>query len=595
MRLSFYEGFMTRTKIICTIGPSVNSLDSILRLIASGMNVARLNFSHGTHQEHRHVIELLKEARKIAQVPLAIMLDTKGPEIRLGKVKRGGVELQAGHRLWLVKEVVEGDEKKVHIVPSFVLDSLPVGTRVLIDNGYIASHVIETSEEGVLIEIENPGVIHSSKGVNIPNVDLALPSLTETDLADIRFGLSQDIDCIAVSFVRSAEAILSIKKLLMDEKSPDVQVIAKIENHAGIHNFDSILQVADGIMIARGDLGVEVPLSQVPRLQKMMIRKSYLIGKPAITATQMLESMIHNPRPTRAEVSDVANAIHDSSSAVMLSGETAIGKYPFEACEIMKSIIVEAEDDFNYSAFFDQHTKLLYHDVPSAVTLASVKTAYSLGAKAIFTFTHGGNTARLISRLRPKMPLIALTSNEKTYHQLAMNWGITPVLCTDCKTIDEAFKEASEFALNHHYVSYGDLVVLTAGSPFWVSGTTNTILVENIGNVLVRGHGGSGEPLHGNVTFVPSSASKQPYEVRNQIIVISTCDESYVSLIQEASAVVLQNHIDDHESEKYAHLITKSLQKPLITRADGAFRILREGQLVSLDPKRALVYKGVVV
>ena len=265
---------MTRTKIICTIGPSVNSLDSILRLIASGMNVARLNFSHGTHQEHRHVIELLKEARQIAQIPLAIMLDTKGPEIRLGKVKRGGVELQIGHKLWLVKEAVEGDEKRVHIVPSFVLDSLPIGTRILIDNGYIASHVIETSKEGVLIEIENPGVIHSSKGVNIPNVDLALPSLTETDLADIRFGLSQGIDCIAVSFVRSAEAILSIKKLLMDEKNPDVQVIAKIENHAGIHNFDSILQVADGIMIARGDLGVEVPLSQVPRLQKMMIRKS---------------------------------------------------------------------------------------------------------------------------------------------------------------------------------------------------------------------------------------------------------------------------------------------------------------------------------
>jgi pyruvate kinase len=411
--------------------------------------------------------------------PLAIMLDTKGPEIRLGKVRKGGVDLHPGQRIELVKEVIEGNDEKVGIVPAFVLDSVPVGTRILIADGYIAAHVVEVTPNGVIIEIENQGHITSSKGVNIPEVNLPLPSITDSDLSDMRFGLSQGIDCIAVSFVRSADTIASIKKILLEEKKPEVQLIAKIENHAGVQNFDSILQKADGIMIARGDLGVEVPLAEVPRLQKMMIQKCYLMGKPAITATQMLESMIHNPRPTRAEVSDVANAIYDSTSAVMLSGETAIGKYPFEAVKIMHSIIAEAEQDFNYVAFFELHTRLTYHDIPSGVTLASVKTANSLGAKAIFTFTHSGTTARLLSRLRPTMPIIALTPDEKSYHQLAMNWGITPVLCTDCQTIEEAFKKASDFALSQQLVSKGDLVVLTAGSPFWVPGTTNTILVRH--------------------------------------------------------------------------------------------------------------------
>lgn len=586
---------MTKTKIICTIGPAVQSFEKIMQLIQSGMSVARLNFSHGSHSEYVDIIELLKKARNESHRPLAIMLDTKGPEIRLGKVKKGGVALHPGQRFQLVKETVEGDDTRVSIVPSFVLDSIPKGTRVLIDNGYISSHVVEVNNEGVIIEIDNSGHIYSSKGVNIPNVSLALPSLTETDLADIRFGCQQGVDIVAVSFVRSAEAILDIKKIVAEEKRPDVQIIAKIENNEGVNNFDSILQVSDGIMIARGDLGVEVPLSQVPRLQKMMIRKCYLVGKPSITATQMLESMIHNPRPTRAEVSDVANAIHDSTSAVMLSGETAIGKYPLEAVQIMKSIIADAELDFNYSAFFDLHSKLNYHDVPSAVTLATVKTAYSLGAKAIFTFTHGGTTARLLSRLRPRIPIIALTPNESTYYQLALNWGVIPVLCKDCKTIDEAFKSASHFAMENHIVSYGDLVVLTAGAPFWVPGTTNTILVESIGDVLVRGHGGHGPRMHGNISLVPTPESKKPYAVRDQIIVITSCDEKYVPLAREASGIILQNHIDDHESEKEALLIAKTLQKPVIIRADGAFRILREGQLVSLDPEKALVYKGVVV
>lgn len=585
---------MTRTKIICTIGPAVNSIEKILQLIEAGMNVARLNFSHGTHEEHLKSITLLKEARKRSGKPLAIMLDTKGPEIRLGKVPKGGIEVNPGDRLWLVKEPLEGNSQQISLHPPFVIDEVTNGTHILIDNGYILAHIVDTNPNGVCIEFENHGVIHSSKGVNIPNIDLDLPAMTHRDIADIRFGCENGIDIVAASFIRCADHVLDIKKLLVEEKRPDVLVISKIENNKGVNNFDSILQVSDGIMIARGDLGVEVQLSRVPLLQKMMIKKCYLAGKPAVTATQMLESMINNPRPTRAEASDVANAILDGTSAVMLSGETAVGKYPIETVQTMKSIIAETEQDFDYAAFFEQHAKMQYNDVPSAITLATVKTAYSLGARAIFAFTNGGSTARLISRIRPQAPIIAFTPNETTYHQLAINWGVIPVICSQSKSVDQAFKEASDYTLNNHHVSYGDLVVLTAGSPFWVQGTTNTIRVESIGDVLVRGHGGIGNRVHGNITLLPTHESKKSYEVRDQIIVISQCDERFTPLIREATGVILQNHIDDSESENSLLQIAKMLQKPVIVRADAAFRTLREGQLVTIDPAKSIVYKGVI-
>lgn len=583
-----------RTKIICTIGPSVNTLEKIMQLIDAGMDVARLNFSHGSHEEHLKSITLLKEARAQSGKPLAILLDTKGPEIRLGKVVKAGVEVHPGDRLLLVKEVVEGTREQISILPPFVLDVVQVGAPLLIDNGYIISRVVEVSKKGVLIEFENHGHISSSKGVNIPNIDLNLPAMTERDVEDIRFGCEQDIDIIAASFVRHADHVLSIKKLLSECGKPEILVIAKIENHEGVRNFDSILQVADGIMIARGDLGVEVPLSQVPRLQKMMIRKCYLVGKPSVTATQMLESMITNPRPTRAETSDVANAIYDSTSAVMLSGETAVGKYPIDTVQIMKKIILETEQDFSYAAFFEQHAKMQYTDVPSAVTLATCKTAYSLGARAIFAFTISGSTARLIARLRPQMPIIALTPHEKTYHQLALSWGVTPVRCSPSKTVDVAFTEASSYALERQFVSYGDLVVHTSGSPFWVSGTTNTIRVESIGDVLVRGHAGYGARSSGNIVLVTSSESKKPYEVREQIIVIPKYSDEFLPILREATGCVLETTPEDSESENRLLVAAKLLQKSVILRGDGAFRTLREGQLVTLDPEKALVYKGVI-
>lgn len=586
---------MIHTKIICTIGPSVNTLEKIMALMDMGMNVARLNFSHGTHEQHAEVIGNLKEARKLLKRPLAIMLDTKGPEIRLGKIQLGELKLPAGHRWKLVKEGSEGDEYSVCINPPFILDHLVSGMRILFDDGYISSKIIEVNPDGVVIEIENGGIIRSGKGVNVPDSSLDLPAFTEKDVEDIRFGCVHDVDIIAASFVRSVDHVLAIKKLLADEKQSEILVIAKIENREGVENFDSIVQVADGIMIARGDLGVEVPLSQVPRLQKMMIRKCYLAGKPSVTATQMLESMINNPRPTRAEASDVANAIYDSTSSVMLSGETAIGRYPLQTVQVMKSIVKEAEEDFDYKAFFDYHAGLVYHDVPSALTLAAVKTAYTSNAKAIFAFTNSGATARLLSRLRPSMPIIAMTSNERCYQQMIFNWGVIPLLSPKCKTLEEAFAKISMFALEQGIVSNGDLVIVTAGSPFGVSGTTNTMLVENIGNVLVRGESGFGDRLHGNVSLVLSPEAKQPYAVRGNLLVLAKCDETYLPFIRESTGIILQNHIDDSQSEAYALKIAKEFGKSVIVRADAATRILKEGQLVTLDPEKALVYKGVAI
>ncbi len=585
-----------RTKIICTMGPSVRSYEMIIKLIKAGMNVARLNFSHGTHEEHKASIDLLKKARKDLEVPLAIMLDTCGPEVRMGKLSGDMAILSKGDRWQLMKEAVLGSAEKVSIRPGYVLDGIPVGSTMLFADGYISSRVIEKNDQGLVVQIDNGGEIRSGKGVNIPNVRLDLPGVTEKDEADIKFGCEQGVDIIAASFVRTPEIIMTVKNLVAEHSSSNILVIAKIENKEGVDNFDSILQVSDGVMIARGDLGVEVKVSTVPRLQKMMIRKCYLAGKPAVTATQMLESMINNPRPTRAEVSDVANAIYDSTSSVMLSGETAIGKYPVETVEMMRDIIKEAEGDFDYRSFFDVHSTLTYNDVPSSVTLATVKTAYSAHAKAIFAFTSGGSTARLLSRLRPQMPVIGMTPVEKCYHQLAFNWGVIPYLGSQSATYEEAFEKISTFALEKKIVSYGDLVISIAGSTFGFSGTTNMMIVENIGDVLVRAHSGLGGKVYGNVIVLLAPGVKvEPYNVRNRLLVIAKCDASYLPYLKEASGVILQNIIDDQASESYLLEQAKKLKKPAIVRADAALNILKEGQLVTLDPEKALVYKGVVL
>lgn len=582
----------TRTKIICTIGPSVSSLEKMIQLIDAGMNVARLNFSHGTQSEHAKTIENLKKAREKRKVPLAIMLDTKGPEIRVGKLKNDCISLKAGQKVHLVEENVEGDEKRIPIHPDMALKALNIGQPVLFDDGYITTLVIEKNRKGVVVEVMNDGILKSKKGVNVPGIDVGLPAMTKQDISDIIFGCGQDVDLIAASFIRSAEHVREIKTLLEKHKSSHILVLAKIENSLGVQNFDTILQVADGIMVARGDLGVELPLKEVPVLQKMMIRKSIEAAKPVITATQMLESMIKNPRPTRAEASDVANAIYDSTSCVMLSGETAVGSYPIETVALMKGIVEEAEKDFNYLDFFNQHSRLVSHDISSSISLAAVKTAYSSEAKAIFASTNSGYTARMISRFRPKMPIIALTSDDKTYHQMALDWGVISATPADINSIDEALTIISHFARSQKLVEYGDLIVLTAGTPLGTCGTTNMMIVESIGDVLVRGHHNKGEKVHGKIIFLLSPEEKPAEKMKDRIIVISRFDPSFAGHVKKASGVILQNHPEDLNSETKALQLAKELGIPILVRADGAMTRLKEGETVILDPEKGIVYKG---
>jgi pyruvate kinase len=465
---------MTRTKIICTLGPAVNTHEAILALIDAGMNVARINFSHGTYEEHAQMIALLKKVRKQKGLPLAIMCDTKGPEIRLGNVPNGALSLQTGTRVQLVEKEVKGNQ--ILLTPREVFDVIQVGAYLLFDDGYIQAKVVSKIDNGVEVEILNPGILKSLKSVTLPGVKVNLPAMTEQDKKDLEFACEQDIDWIAASFIRSSDHVLEIQNFLSSKGRADISVMAKIENPEGVQNFDSILSVSQGIMVARGDLGVELPLEEVPSLQKMMIKKSVLLSKPVVTATQMLESMIQNPRPTRAEVSDVANAIYDSSSAVMLSGETSVGRYPTETVAMMKKVIFQAELGFDY----DKNRTLSFSDVPTAIAAAAVQTAYTAEAKAIFVFTRSGATAHLISSFRPRVPVIALTPNEKTYQQLALEWGIIPLQASPSLTLQEAIAFTSKFALKHKIVQVGDLIAITTGSPFWIKGTTNALIVERI-------------------------------------------------------------------------------------------------------------------
>jgi pyruvate kinase len=570
----------TKTKIICTIGPAVESLEKMLALIEAGMNVARLNFSHGTYEEHRANIALLKKARAETGKPLALMLDTQGPEIRVGKVKGDALVLQAGQRVKLGKEIPLGHPE--------VMAILKPGMKVMFDDGYIVAKVVGPDE----IEVENNGVLKSGKKMNIPGAVIPIPAMTEKDIEDLKFGCKMDVDLVAASFIRTSHDVLAIKELLASEGKSAILVLAKIESTQGVENFDSIVQAADGIMIARGDLGVEVDLAEVPKLQKMMIRKCFQACKPSITATQMLESMIVNPRPTRAEASDVANAIYDYTSCIMLSGETAVGKYPIEATQRMRSIAKVAEADVNYRHFFDQMTHRDYHDVSSAVAMAAVKSAYSVGAKAIFAFTASGMTARLASRLRPEMPIIAVTSSPMVYHQMALNWGVVPVLLEGCKNSEEAFLAAKNYAVEKGILSFGDVVVVTAGIPFGKKGSTNSMSIENIGDILVRGHKSVGHKVHGKVVFVMSPEGVKQEELRGSVVVIMHCDASFLEVVKFAKGIVLQNYLGDTASEKYVETVAKTYGIAVITRADGAMQALEEGSEVTVDPQRGLIYQG---
>jgi len=576
-----------RTKIICTIGPAVDSFEKIVQLMEAGMDVARLNLSHGEKEEHTNRINWVKKARDMLERPCAIMLDTKGPEVRVGIIEGGSVSFSEKDVVTLT--ATPKGKNQVDIHPFSVLDNISVGMKILFDDGYIISKVVAKREGEVDVEIQNGGILSSRKGVNIPNAHLNLPAMTDQDVEDIKFGCDQDVDFVAASFIRSSDHVLQIKNLLAEQGKPDILVIAKIENAQGVENFDTIVRISDGIMVARGDLGVELDLGVIPKLQKMMIKRSFDACKPAVTATQMLESMIHNPRPTRAEVSDVANAIYDGSSVVMLSGETAVGKYPIETVQRMQSIIDEAEKDYDYKEFFYHHARKDFHNVSSAVSSAAVKTAYSVDAKAIFAFTASGFTAHQVSRLRPLMPIMAVTGIKKIYHQLAFAWGVIPIF-KETKNKQEEFTAAMSYALKNGFLSFGDLVIVTSGSEFGKTGSTNTMMVENIGDVLLRGGKGHGPKLEKNVIILSGSDDVDLESLKDKIVVIPRCDNSYLPLMKEAAGIILDNHIDDSASEKYAILVAKTFDLSIIVRAEGAITALRNKEAVTLDPSRGVVY-----
>lgn len=473
---------MLKTKIVCTLGPSSNSTDMIEKMIKAGMNVARLNFSHGTHEEHAEVIKRIKEVRERLGVPLAIMLDTKGPEIRLCKFEGGSAALEAGKPFTLTTEEIMGDSTRAQITYNRLPEQMKKGMTILLDDGNIELEVEDTTDTEIHCTVINSGIIKSGKGVNVPCVHLEMPHLSEKDKSDLLFGIQHEVDFIAASFIRNRDDIVGMRKFVDYNGGHRIKIISKIENLEGVENFSSILAQSDGIMVARGDMGVEVNFEKLPGIQKRFIKECYQSGKMVITATQMLESMIEHPNPTRAEISDVANAVFDGTSAVMLSGETAVGKYPLRAVKAMAKIAEQAEHDaLEMGAYSGMNYEIDFEDITNAVCDAACTTARDIEAKAIITVTTTGRSARRMSKFRPIQPIVASTPNKLTFNQLALSWGVYPVLAMPQDTSDKLFRHAIDCAKMIDLVSNGDRVVIAAGVPVGVPGNTNLLKVEVVG------------------------------------------------------------------------------------------------------------------
>ncbi len=473
---------MRKTKIVCTIGPATDDENIMRELMLAGMNVARFNFSHGDYETHEKRLRVIERLRKELDLPVATLLDTKGPEIRLGKfVDNKPVEIFDGDTYTLTTEDVPCDNKTGSVSFKKLPRDVSIGTRILINDGVIELVAEKVSSTEIVCRVIHGGTLSNNKGINVPGVKLSMPYLSERDMDDLEFGSKMGFDFIAASFVRSAADINYLRKFTHSLGWYDVRIIAKIENTDGVENIDEILEAADGIMIARGDMGVEIPFEQIPAIQKAIIRKGYNAGKQVVTATQMLESMIANPRPTRAEISDVANAIYDGTSAIMLSGETAAGAYPVDAVKTMALIAETTEENINYKARFSSRRIESDRNIAEAIAHATVTTAHDLDAKAIITVSLGGQTARLISKYRPACPIIGCTMNEVVCRQMNMSWGVVPFIIDEKTSTDELFAAAVEAAEQHQLVRDGDLVAITAGVPLGVSGTTNLMKVEKIG------------------------------------------------------------------------------------------------------------------
>jgi pyruvate kinase len=475
--------YARKTKIICTLGPATDKPGVLESLVKSGMNVARINFSHQDHDTHLRRIEQLKKIRKEQGVPIALLADTKGPEIRLGQIPDGPVTLKAGQTFILSTKEEDGDATRASISYADLPSDLKKGDTILIDDGLVEMEVTAITGTEISCMVKNDGEISSNKGVNVPGVELSIPYISSRDRSDIRFAVNQDFDFIAASFTRNAQDILMIREELDRMGCKDMKIIAKIENAQGVNNIDQIISVVDGIMVARGDMGVEIPLEEIPVIQKKLIKKAYIAGKQVITATQMLESMIHNPRPTRAETTDVANAIYDGTSAIMLSGETAAGLHPIEAVQTMDRIARRTERDIDYKKRFNHRSEMEIDlcSVTNAISHATCAAAHDLSAAAIITVTKSGTTAKMISKFRPDCPIIGCATSEKVMRQMNLSWGVTPIVLKEQASSDKLFSHAVEEAAHAGLIKDGDLVVITAGVPLGQSGTTNMLRVQVVG------------------------------------------------------------------------------------------------------------------
>ncbi len=471
---------MRKTKIVCTLGPSTDNDEVLKGIMKNGMDVARFNFSHGTHEEHKGRLDRVKKFREELGLPIAAMLDTKGPEVRVRDFEDGKIMLENGNKFTLTTRELMGNSEIASVTYKGLPKDVEVGTRILIDDGLIELKALEVTDTDVVCEVICGGPVSNHKGVNIPNVDLSMPYISDVDRSDIIFGIEQGFDFIAASFVRCADDILQIRKILDEYNCKSINIISKIENMQGVKNIDEIIEVSDGIMVARGDMGVEIPNEDVPVMQKMIIKKVYNAGKQVITATQMLDSMIKNPRPTRAETADVANAIYDGTSAVMLSGESAAGKYPVEAVQTMARIAERTEEDIDYRKRFFALSRTGKIEITDAISHATCTTAYDIGAKAIVTVTKSGRTARMVSKYRPDCAIIACAMSDNVARQLNMSWGVTPIIIKEEKDTFELFEHAVEEVKAKGYLKEGDNTVITAGVPLGTSGTTNMLKVETV-------------------------------------------------------------------------------------------------------------------
>ncbi|MDG0818428.1 pyruvate kinase [Staphylococcus equorum] len=581
---------MRKTKIICTIGPASESEEMLEKLMKAGMNVARLNFSHGDHAEHKARIDSIRKVSKKLGKTVAILLDTKGPEIRTHSMKDGGIELERDTEVIVSMTEVEGTPEKFSVTYDNLINDVEEGSYILLDDGLIELQVkrIDKDNGEVVCDVLNTGELKNKKGVNLPGVKVSLPGITDKDAEDINFGISEGVDFIAASFVRRPSDVLDIRKLLEAQKNTTISIIPKIENQEGIDNIKDILEVSDGLMVARGDMGVEIPPESVPMVQKDLIRQCNKLGKPVITATQMLDSMQRNPRATRAEASDVANAIYDGTDAVMLSGETAAGLYPEEAVKTMRNIAVSAEGAQDYKKLLSDRTKLVETSLVNAIGVSVAHTALNLNVKAIVAATESGSTARTISKYRPQSDIIAVTPNPETARQCALVWGIHPVIKEGRKTTDALLNNAVATAVETEKVQNGDLIIITAGVPTGEKGTTNMMKLHLVGDELAKGQGIGRNSVVGQTLVVNNANELEGKDLSETIIVTSSVDETLVPYIENAIGLITEENGITSPSA----IIGLEKGIPTVVGVENATKEIQNDVLVTIDANQGKIFEG---